>query len=876
MIIASGMLYGYYHFFLRNKKFHRYNRFFLLGTVIISIIIPFINIPVYFSKESTDSSVLLQTLSVISYSGGEETTAVVLSESTNQIASWLSWQNIIYSLYILIALIFIVRIYLSVRKIRIISSNYPQEKIGDIHFVNTSEPGTPFSFFKWLFWNKDIELNSDKGQQIFRHELFHINQRHTLDTVFMEFITALAWFNPVFHLIKKEVKTIHEFLADEYAMSKSGDWQYAELLLMQALNTKLSLVNPFFHTQIKRRIAMITTSQKPGHQYLRKLLVLPVAAVIAILFAFSYKNKKAENSTAVKSSEAITIGVDAGHRGNDKGAKSADGPVVKSSEHITIIVDAGHGGNDKGAKSADGNFNEAQLNLEISKMIQQLASEYNINVIMTREGDDLPGGVTTVSEALKKRVEISNHANPHAFISIHVNTAGKLGENTRQSGFDFYISNKQSIEKDRLLASAVINEVSKIYKSEKNIKQRSNKGLWVLDANKSPSLIIECGYINNTKDLAFITNKSGQEKIARAILRGVSQFANSKTVLVQEKISVDTPKRKIPDSVVVKGNIKIRQYDPTSVNDSSKVLIVLDGKIIENISMNQLDQYLKPEDIESVTVLKNESAISKYGEKAKNGVIEIITKKDKSVEIKNDIVSKTSPDNKVFVKVEKEPSFPGGAEAWKIFLRKNLNSAAPVDSGAKAGIYKTKVQFIVDKDGNTGSFRALTKNGFGMEEEVIRVISTGPKWIPALQNGKVVNAYMVQSVTFQFTEDITESDLPPVTKPEFTKSKPLENGPKTYRANELPQISITALQKATVYDLTKLQPGTEISTFTFGMDNSMGFIDESVNAGNDLNVKTKELIKNAKQGRIITIDNIFILKEGVKKKIPGRVYGVSD
>jgi beta-lactamase regulating signal transducer with metallopeptidase domain len=271
MIIASGMLYGYYHFFLRNKKFHRYNRFFLLGTVIISIIIPFLNIPIYFSKESTDSSVLLQTLSVISYSGGEETSVAVLSESTNQIVSWFSWKNVIYTIYILIALIFIIRIYLSVRKIRIISSTYPQKKIGDIHFVNTSEPGTPFSFFKWLFWNNDIELNSDKGQQIFRHELFHINQRHTLDTVFMEFITAMMWFNPVFHLIKKELKTIHEFLADEYAMNKTNDWQYAELLLMQALNTKLSLVTPFFHNQIKRRIAMITSSQKSRAPVLKKV-----------------------------------------------------------------------------------------------------------------------------------------------------------------------------------------------------------------------------------------------------------------------------------------------------------------------------------------------------------------------------------------------------------------------------------------------------------------------------------------------------------------------------------------------------------------------------------------------------------------------------
>jgi len=282
MIVASGLFYCYYHFFLRNKKFHRYNRFYLLAAVVIAIITPLFNIPVYFSKEATDSSLILQTLNTLSVTGFEDPTVIsVSSETITSTYNWFSWQNIAYTLYVLMVLILITRILLSVRKIKIITAAYPAEKIGDINFVNTNEPGTPFSFFRWLFWNNDIELNSDKGQQIFRHELFHINQKHTLDTFFMELITALAWFNPFFHLIKKELKTIHEFLADEYAMNKTENWQYAELLLMQALNTKLHLVNPFFHNQIKRRIAMITSSQKPGHQYLRKMLVLPVAAVIA-------------------------------------------------------------------------------------------------------------------------------------------------------------------------------------------------------------------------------------------------------------------------------------------------------------------------------------------------------------------------------------------------------------------------------------------------------------------------------------------------------------------------------------------------------------------------------------------------------------------
>ena len=69
VIVTSGILYGYYHFALRNKKFHRYNRFYLLAATILSITIPFLNIPVYFTQTETESSFVLQTLTVISSAG---------------------------------------------------------------------------------------------------------------------------------------------------------------------------------------------------------------------------------------------------------------------------------------------------------------------------------------------------------------------------------------------------------------------------------------------------------------------------------------------------------------------------------------------------------------------------------------------------------------------------------------------------------------------------------------------------------------------------------------------------------------------------------------------------------------------------------------
>ena len=104
--------------------------------------------------------------------------------------------------------------------------------------------------------------------------------------------------------------------------------------------------------------------------------------------------------------------------------------------------------------------------------------------------------------------------------------------------------------------------------------------------------------------------------------------------------------------------------------------------------------------------------------------------------------------DKVFTKVEKEAKFPGGPDAWRRYLERNLNANVAADDGASPGNYTVKVQFIVDKEGNVSDVKALTSHGYGMEEEAVRVIKRGPKWKPAIQNGRQVKAYRKQPVTF--------------------------------------------------------------------------------------------------------------------------------
>lgn len=99
------------------------------------------------------------------------------------------------------------------------------------------------------------------------------------------------------------------------------------------------------------------------------------------------------------------------------------------------------------------------------------------------------------------------------------------------------------------------------------------------------------------------------------------------------------------------------------------------------------------------------------------------------------------------------PAFPGGAIEWQKFLQQNLNAEVPGDFGALAGQYTVKVKFIVDVDGTVSSIEPVTKLGFGMETEVIRVIKKSGKWEPGLLNGRPIKTYMVQAVIFRINDE---------------------------------------------------------------------------------------------------------------------------
>ena len=509
VMLCSGILLGYYWLFLRNRRFHHYNRFYLQATLLLSVLLPFIRIPVLYQPQSPVTQAVYQTLEVLTVNDGEEE---ALGAGPGLLARLFTLEHVIYLVYIVGIVVLLWMLVRSLLYIRRISTHYPFERIGGLKFFTTREAGTPFSFFRSIFWNKDLVFNSREGQQIFRHELFHVQQKHSTDIILTELITAFFWFNPFFHILKKELKAIHEFLADQYAISDNDRYAYAELLVLQTLKANnITITNYFFQNHIKRRIAMITNNQRGRYNYRSRLMALPVLAI-----AFCTIALRAQRS------------------------ESAIAPITL--KPITVVIDAGHGGIDPGAASKDGKVKEKDLALQISQKIQQLAPAYNVNVVMTRTDDNLPANNMVISEGLKARTAIAEQTKCDLFVAIHVSATGGDASITPNSGFEIFVSrnDNNNTTQSKQVGSAVVQEISKIYAINNTLRQR-NQGIWVLDQSPCPALLIECGFITNDKDLAFISNSSNQEAIAKKILEGIVNSRNKPASTVNTPPTIEKP-----------------------------------------------------------------------------------------------------------------------------------------------------------------------------------------------------------------------------------------------------------------------------------------------------------------------------------------------
>lgn len=274
--VGTMLLYLCYNLFFSKDTFYLRNRIFLLGLLILSLIIPLLNVFNILIPES--SIVPTNAINSIILSGTSLEATVsgkITSFDLNSIIIWLYFS--ITSLFLLRILSSVARTFIIIRKGMIQDNNYPKVVLSDMEHP-------PFSFFPYVVIQKKT-FESGDYLEILEHETAHIKQGHTFDLLFSELLIAFLWFNPFMWLIKRSIVLNHEYLADNFSLKSScsvKEYQY------KLLNIPTSLMNiPLAHnfsSLIKNRIVMI--NKKPTRKYaaLKSIIILPV---IAILFAMS-------------------------------------------------------------------------------------------------------------------------------------------------------------------------------------------------------------------------------------------------------------------------------------------------------------------------------------------------------------------------------------------------------------------------------------------------------------------------------------------------------------------------------------------------------------------------------------------------------------
>ncbi|HWI91284.1 MAG TPA: N-acetylmuramoyl-L-alanine amidase [Flavisolibacter sp.] len=609
VIICSGMLFLYYHIALRNKLFHQWNRFYLLISVFISLIAPVVQVSIM-HQISGEPNKAIQMLQVFQSADGylEEVTI-----SGHQKLSSYQWLMIIY---IGISIALLLFALLSLRKIVSIIQSHSIQWIEGIKFINTTAQGTPFSFFNFIFWNDEIDLKTETGKQIFQHELVHVKEKHTVDKLLMQLILVVFWCNPFFWFIRRELQLIHEFIADKKSVGEHGTAALASMILSSFYPTQFNaLTNQFFQTSIKRRLAMLSKIQNVKFNYISRILALPILAITVLAFTLRTK----------------TLSIQ----------------TLKLDKTITVVIDAGHGimGNGKPNGVSVNGISEDNLVLSIANKIKGLNTNDKLNIVLTRTSDKLID--------LHKRVDIARENNADLFICLHIDAkadnrnAGMTSEKSLSSGFGIYISNKQSAyqSQSETLGSIVREELNSIYPTNPYLLKRQ-VGIWVLDQNICPSILLECGFLNDEKDREFISKEKNQTAIAQKILLAIERYAANQLPI--QKTTTDTVPKVQVKEVVIKNSssstgTETKKLDIKTNWKDNPPLFIVDGE--EKIKAD-VDRII-PETIESITVLKGTSATEKYGKKGTNGAIEITLKTSKTINevtlkpVSNDTIPKS-------------------------------------------------------------------------------------------------------------------------------------------------------------------------------------------------------------------------------------------
>lgn len=206
-----------------------------------------------------------------------------------------------------------------------------------------------------------------------------------------------------------------------------------------------------------------------------------------------------------------------------EGVSVVDNLKVKTGE-VCIVIDAGHGGDDPG-KIGINKAKEKEINLKIAQELEKILKEEGIKIIMTRTDDD---GLYDKSsnnkkvEDMRKRCEIITKANPVFTVSIHQNSYPE--ESIKGAQVFYYGQSKEGKDLAETLQQSLIEQLD----PQNHRQAKANESYYLLKKTPSPTVIVECGFLSNSKEAELLVTEEYQKKVAEAVKSGILEYLNLK------------------------------------------------------------------------------------------------------------------------------------------------------------------------------------------------------------------------------------------------------------------------------------------------------------------------------------------------------------
>jgi hypothetical protein len=264
---------GFYHLVLEREKTLQLNRFYLLSSIVISLAIPFITFEII--------KIVPVVQEINPAMPPFPTSFEKITPETLDYTPFILW-----SIYGITTFLLLLRFGKNFWKLLSKSNSNTIVKYKNATLVLVDEKALPHTFLNSIFINSDDYNNRNIEEELYTHELVHVNQKHTLDILFIELLKVIFWFNPLFIFYKKAIQLNHEFLADEKVVTSYNDIPFYQSLLLQKSsgNQNIYLASNLNYLVTKKRLLMMTKNTSKRIAFLNKIAIVPILAGLIYFF----------------------------------------------------------------------------------------------------------------------------------------------------------------------------------------------------------------------------------------------------------------------------------------------------------------------------------------------------------------------------------------------------------------------------------------------------------------------------------------------------------------------------------------------------------------------------------------------------------------